>query len=604
MGKKAKDNPLKLKTFEIVQEIQYLPEDIRTIDMFEERMKSIPHLKTECCILHDKDTYSKKDIVELRKAHRKHRVTRSPKINSYRTRKQKRLCKNTNTIIRLVKTHRHCDCPKFTGYHFYYTVDIGNWINVHRITAPKVGDPKPDHIHGVATMSDPVYVPTLAKLFGVPSNFIQKIKTTTKTAQLYLIHKNDLDKYQYPISEVHANFDYEKMVATVDNELSMKRLSDKIMSGEVTEYNITDYLSPMEYQKNKRRIQTFFEYREKADQLAKQSDKDGISLSLEEELLAHVRFDGWTKGQCFAYDPIGYKRLAVNKDNFEKKLQKKRNEYLRNLPQPTTRCNIFVTGRRGGIGKSTVAREIARRLGECFLDSNIPPEERGKMSFFKANAKKNILFENYNGQPVVLWHDFRGSMLKKFFSEDSASDPGAAFGFFETHPDSDEDNTQNIKYDTVNLVNYFNVIDAQESYEDFINGLCRWKSDENGIWEPREENKTQAYRRFDVVIEIDTDTYTIKHLIDEENLIFENSGPYSSPSIAEEKRDHIRPEIEKIIFDKALTPIVEMYKDVIDEMRGQRTYMSDEDALMKYALVGENLNVVSPWDSPEIEFVG
>jgi hypothetical protein len=52
----------------------------------------------------------------------------------------------------------------------------------------------------------------VAKKMKVEEQYINKIRTTTKSAMLYLVHRNDTEKYQYSPEDVKANFDYVEYV--------------------------------------------------------------------------------------------------------------------------------------------------------------------------------------------------------------------------------------------------------------------------------------------------------------------------------------------------------------------------------------------------------
>ena len=70
------------------------------------------------------------------------------------------------------------------------------------------GKPKPPHFHAVLTFTNAKSIKTIADGIGVEMQYVEKIRTTTKSARLYHIHRNNPEKYQYPPEDVHANFDY------------------------------------------------------------------------------------------------------------------------------------------------------------------------------------------------------------------------------------------------------------------------------------------------------------------------------------------------------------------------------------------------------------
>lgn len=110
--------------------------------------------------------------------------------------------------------------------------------------AHKAGTLKPSHVHILLRFyekypQDSVFV---AKWFGVPENFINKVKGRWDYALLYQIHYNAVEKYQYDVSEVYASFDYADFIKQyAERNLSIKTQRDiaiqKILNGEIREYN-------------------------------------------------------------------------------------------------------------------------------------------------------------------------------------------------------------------------------------------------------------------------------------------------------------------------------------------------------------------------------
>ena len=112
-------------------------------------------------------------------------------------------------------------------------------------------EPKKKHFHAVLTFENATTIWAIAKGLHVEPQFVEKIRTTTKTAQLYLVHRNDDKKYQYPPWEVIANFDYEKLVSESVPLVRKEDIAQKIAKWEIKEYNIFQYIDITEYAKNK-----------------------------------------------------------------------------------------------------------------------------------------------------------------------------------------------------------------------------------------------------------------------------------------------------------------------------------------------------------------
>lgn len=124
------------------------------------------------------------------------------------------------------------------------------------------GETKPPHFHAILTFSNAKTIETIAKTVGVESQYVSKIRTTTKSARLYLVHRNNPEKYQYDPSEVYADFDYINYVDDCPVKQKRETIAERIQTGEIKEYNLWQYITIDEYSKNKRYYQNCFEYRQ------------------------------------------------------------------------------------------------------------------------------------------------------------------------------------------------------------------------------------------------------------------------------------------------------------------------------------------------------
>lgn len=124
------------------------------------------------------------------------------------------------------------------------------------------GEIKPPHFHAVLTFSNAKTIETISKTVGVENQYVNKIKTTTKSARLYLVHRNNPEKYQYDPSEVYADFDYINYVDDCPVRQKRETIAERIQTGEIKEYNLWQYVTIDEYSKNKRYYQNCFEYRQ------------------------------------------------------------------------------------------------------------------------------------------------------------------------------------------------------------------------------------------------------------------------------------------------------------------------------------------------------
>lgn len=124
------------------------------------------------------------------------------------------------------------------------------------------GQLKPPHFHCVLTFSNATTIKSIADCIGVEMQYVEKIRTTTKSARLYLIHRNNPEKYQYPPEEVKASFDYVTYVDDCPVKQKRESIAERIESGEIKQYNLCKYITIDEYSRNYRYYQRCFEYRQ------------------------------------------------------------------------------------------------------------------------------------------------------------------------------------------------------------------------------------------------------------------------------------------------------------------------------------------------------
>ena len=137
-------------------------------------------------------------------------------------------------------------------------------IIVHDKDILPSGEPKPPHFHAVVTFKNATTIEVVAKKLCVEPQYVNKIKTTVKSAQLYLVHRNNPEKYQYEPNEVHANFDYVNMADDCPVKQKRESIGERIAKGEIKEYNLHEFVTIDEYAKNKRYYLNCFEYRQQS----------------------------------------------------------------------------------------------------------------------------------------------------------------------------------------------------------------------------------------------------------------------------------------------------------------------------------------------------
>lgn len=123
------------------------------------------------------------------------------------------------------------------------------------------------HVHVVLQFKNQRSLKSLAKLLDEPQvTAFRHWRGNVNNAYSYLIHKtNDaIDKYQYDVEEVKANFDYPKLIETItlhtvrklkmkDSEI-IKDLLDKLGNGEISKEEAINSLTGSQYAKAKKQI--------------------------------------------------------------------------------------------------------------------------------------------------------------------------------------------------------------------------------------------------------------------------------------------------------------------------------------------------------------
>lgn len=125
------------------------------------------------------------------------------------------------------------------------------------------GELKPAHIHLLLRFetNQPQHLENVAKWFNIQPNFINKIKGTWEDACLYQIHFNAPDKYQYLVSDVTCNFDYQELLEDAEKGDRITKIIQRILDGEIREYNKTLEIDNMILVNYSRKIAEAFKVR-------------------------------------------------------------------------------------------------------------------------------------------------------------------------------------------------------------------------------------------------------------------------------------------------------------------------------------------------------
>jgi len=304
-------------------------------------------------------------------------------------------------------------------------------------------------------------------------------------------------------------------------------------------------------------VEANFDFRTELNEREENRLKYGRDLSPRDKMRFDVLYNGKTLRQCMAEDRIGYM-------NDIEKLRKLRLEHIHNQPAPPYRLNFYIQG-RGGVGKGLFSRAIARSLFSEYEDDND--------IFFEINAK-DVGFEGYDGQPVIIWNDYRAVNLL-----DTLNDRGNVFNVFDPHPTKAR---QNIKYGSISLTNVVNIVNSVQDYKDFLNGLAGEYTDKNYVTH-KSEDKGQSYRRFPFIIplhEDDFDMYVNKGFVDNSDAF----GQYYMYMNFVGNMQRVRvacganEQLAKNIETRIVQPITDKYNEVVENME---TVPEDEETIMK-----------------------
>ena len=310
----------------------------------------------------------------------------------------------------------------------------------------KAGNPKADHWHIVMeTPFNHTDTATIAKWFGVPEHLVEvkNGRGAFLDAVQYLTHEDEkqqaLGKHRYDDSEIKASIG--------------------------------------------------FDFRAELTERAKMLLKHGRELGPKEKMRDDVLRFGKTLLQCLEDDPVLYAQDFAT-------LKRLRMDYISRMPPPRTRLNYYIEG-RGGVGKGLFSRGLARTLAAAYFPELAGMEDSAL--FFEVGAD-GALFECYDGQPVIIWNDWRAFDLLK-----ALKGRGNVFTVFDTHPTRQK---QNVKYASINLCNVVNIVNSVQPFREFLDGLAGEYEDKDGK-KRGVEDKGQSYRRFPIIIPIHEEDFDI-----------------------------------------------------------------------------------------------
>lgn len=172
-----------------------------------------------------------------------------------------------------------------------------------------------------------------------------------------------------------------------------------------------------------------------------------------------------------------------------------RADYLASLAPPLEVVNFYIFG-PGGVGKDLLAHALARSLN--------PTAEK---PYFTVGGS-NVSFEDYDGEEVIIWSDFRAATML----DACRRDRGLLFRVLGPYRDASEKVIVNIKGSHTQLLNRINIVTGPDDYRTFLDGLAGEYSYTNRMGAKvvqTSENKDQAYRRFPLIIPVEEGEFSI-----------------------------------------------------------------------------------------------
>lgn len=299
-----------------------------------------------------------------------------------------------------------------------------------------------------------------------------------------------------------------------------------------------------------------FDFRAELDKRAERKLKYGKDLTDKEYLRAEVLYKGLTLREVRDKYPLLYMDDMVY-------LKKCRLDYLANKKPPKLRINYYITG-KGGEGKGLISRALARSMYPQFkYDEDI---------FFEVGAK-GAAFEGYDGQPVIIWNDFRAIDLLT-----ELNGRGNVFNVFDTRPTRQK---QSIKYGSVNLCNTVNIVNSIQPFREFLDGLAGEYKGRDGLTRKSEHsNREQSYRRFPMITCLHEEDYDLlvnkgfTEGTDAYDQYFEYKRIQGNFKKIVQRCDDLK--LQQEMSEKALEPVIIETKKLIDQEKMKST---NEDAI-------------------------
>lgn len=267
--------------------------------------------------------------------------------------------------------------------------------------------------------------------------------------------------------------------------------------------------------------------------------RNAKNMTEEDLMRMRVLKEGWTMRECMDDNPLVYAKIRST-------LPPLRLDYLMRQEPCPFRINIYVDG-DGGLGKNSLCEYLAQSL---FPDVDRP--------YFAVGNDSRVVFDGYDGEPVIIWDDWRSADFIAHFSRKGA------FNLLDSHPRVQSQQAKNTR---VVLTNVVNIINGVEPYMQFLNGLAGEYTDSNDI-KHNAEDKNQSYRRFPLIVcvrESDFDVLLNEGFITKDSHFYQQFLMYShvTGSLSKVMQRLEGRAREKVLVDMT-KPVMEAYTKVQD----------------------------------------
>ncbi|MDU5561156.1 MAG: Rep family protein [Streptococcus parasanguinis] len=394
-----------------------------------------------------------------------------------------------------------------------------------------IGDVRPPHWHVMLSFKNPVEISGLARDFGVSENYVERWQGQGAflTGIQYLTHEHPRqyqDLGKHRYEREEVKFPSEKMA-----QHFWERLDDR----------------------TERLLNTL------------------PKAELIEKMMKKINSGEYDLDDVYKKEPSLFNEQ-------EALFKRARRNYLAKKPIPAVRSNYYITG-NGGAGKSVSAKAMARSLFPSLPDEKI---------FFTVGDGR-VAFDRYDGQPVIIWDDWRAKdLLSKF-------DRGTVWKIFAINP---EKISIGVKYGEVNLTNTVNIVTSVQKFENFIDELAGEYVDRNRT-RHKKEDKTQGYRRFPVFVEVTKaalDIYISLSLTDGEYKDYERAIRVEA-SMIEYAKNNTEDNLKKIA-----EPFIKVHKKV-EKKHGAELKKEPKELNVKVEVADKFKNFFDDDDIIDGEFV-